>query len=222
MNKLYSIIISLCFIVVLPMTVVNVLLTHFFVTVEYAMPWFPSDEFGFSDTERYEYAIATVDALKSPTIQQDLATIGANSGKPIYIQREIDHLVDVKVVIDALNRIYYAALALFLLMIGVLTWKQDHSGLRIAFWQGALLMILCLLGLGAYASIDFFQFFTWFHSLFFKGDTWLFRLDDSLIRLFPIRFWMDAVVFILGSTFLVSLGLLLKLKPSNAVGVSTK
>ena len=204
------------------MTVVNVLLTHFFVTAEYAMPWFPPDQYGFTDAERYDYAIATVDALKSPTIAEDLAAIGDSAGEPIYIQREIEHLVDVKVVIDALNRVYFAALALFLLMVGVLTWKQEYIALRAAFWQGALLMILCLLGLGAYASIDFFQFFTWFHSLFFAGDTWLFRLDDSLIRLFPLRFWMDAVVLILGSTFLVSLGLLFGLKPSSGVGVSTK
>ena len=37
----------------------------------------------------------------------------------------------------------------------------------------------------------FWSFFGWFHSLFFSANTWLFEYSDTLIRLFPIRFWQD-------------------------------
>lgn len=41
----------------------------------------------------------------------------------------------------------------------------------------------------------FWNFFAWFHSLFFTGDSWLFLFSDTLIRLFPLRFWQDAFLF---------------------------
>ncbi len=41
----------------------------------------------------------------------------------------------------------------------------------------------------------FWNFFAGFHSLFFTGDSWLFSYSDTLIRLFPIRFWQDAFLF---------------------------
>jgi len=36
------------------------------------------------------------------------------------------------------------------------------------------------------------SFFVGFHALFFEGDSWLFLYSDTLIRLFPLRFWQDA------------------------------
>jgi integral membrane protein (TIGR01906 family) len=41
----------------------------------------------------------------------------------------------------------------------------------------------------------FWQFFTLFHQVFFTGDSWLFYYSDTLIRLFPIRFWQDAFLW---------------------------
>jgi uncharacterized membrane protein len=51
----------------------------------------------------------------------------------------------------------------------------------------------------------FWNFFAGFHSLFFEGDSWLFLYSDTLIRLFPLRFWQDAflwaAVIALGGAF---------------------
>ena len=41
----------------------------------------------------------------------------------------------------------------------------------------------------------FWAFFEGFHSLFFEGDSWLFQYSDTLIRLFPLRFWQDTFLF---------------------------
>jgi integral membrane protein (TIGR01906 family) len=54
--------------------------------------------------------------------------------------------------------------------------------------------------LGLYILLNFNNFFTRFHHLFFEGDTWLFRRDDTLIRLFPNDFWFDASAGIAGLT----------------------
>jgi uncharacterized membrane protein len=49
--------------------------------------------------------------------------------------------------------------------------------------------------------------------LFFSGDTWLFAYSDTLIRLFPIRFWEDCFIYIGGFSLIVGLVLGLRLKP---------
>ena len=57
----------------------------------------------------------------------------------------------------------------------------------------------------------FWGFFTAFHKLFFVGDSWLFLYSDTLIRLFPIRFWQDAfllaAVIALGGGVALGMGL---------------
>ena len=60
----------------------------------------------------------------------------------------------------------------------------------------------------------FWSFFAGFHSLFFEGDSWLFLYSDTLIRLFPIRFWQDA--FLLAAAIALGGGVAL------ALGLRTK
>ena len=56
--------------------------------------------------------------------------------------------------------------------------------------------------LGIYILLNFGSFFTEFHHVFFEGSTWLFRRDDTLIRLFPTAFWFDAATTIAAMTVL--------------------
>ena len=49
------------------------------------------------------------------------------------------------------------------------------------------------------------QFFTDFHRIFFANGTWTFTLQDTLIRLFPGQFWMDAGIVIGALVLLASL-----------------
>ena len=45
-------------------------------------------------------------------------------------------------------------------------------------------------------TVSFWNFFTVFHEIFFKGDSWLFLYSDTLIRLFPLPFWESAFAFV--------------------------
>jgi len=45
--------------------------------------------------------------------------------------------------------------------------------------------------------------------VFFEGDTWLFLPTDTLIRLYPEKFWFDAAVGIGGLTLLEAIALIL-------------
>jgi len=72
----------------------------------------------------------------------------------------------------------------------------------------ALVGLIAALGIGLSPEI-FWSFFAGFHRLFFEGNSWLFAYSDTLIRLFPIRFWQDA--FLLAALISSAGGLLLVL-----------
>jgi uncharacterized membrane protein len=87
-------------------------------------------------------------------------------------------------------------------------------------WLGGWLMTGLALTIGAIVVVGiavnpdvFWQFFTLFHELFFTGNSWLFYFSDTLIRLFPIRFWQDAFLLAAAIALGGGLGLVFGLKP---------
>jgi integral membrane protein (TIGR01906 family) len=84
----------------------------------------------------------------------------------------------------------------FLLAVGLWArfggwWSDFVRGVR----RGGWLTLGLAAGIGIFAAVSFWQFFTVFHSLFFSEDSWMFLYSDTLIRLFPMRFWQDAFIF---------------------------
>jgi integral membrane protein (TIGR01906 family) len=128
-------------------------------------------------------------------------------GSPLYNERELSHMLDVKILVQ---QVFVAWIALLSVYAGVFLWAW--RGKWLARLWGALAvggrwtitLILCILAL---VAVSFNWLFTMFHRLFFTGDTWLFLYSDSLIRLFPIPFWRDA--FILMGVFTIGAALLL-------------
>ena len=57
---------------------------------------------------------------------------------------------------------------------------------------GCFGLLAVLTGVSILVYANFGLFFTLFHRLLFEGDSWLFAFTDTLIQLFPVRFWMDA------------------------------
>ena len=48
--------------------------------------------------------------------------------------------------------------------------------------------------IGVVMAVSWWEFFTAFHRIFFKEGTWVFLRSDTLIRLFPMAFWIDVAV----------------------------
>ena len=44
--------------------------------------------------------------------------------------------------------------------------------------------------------VSFDSFFTRFHAVLFETGTWTFLYSDTLIRLFPIKFWADVAAIV--------------------------
>ncbi|MBK9926211.1 MAG: TIGR01906 family membrane protein [Anaerolineales bacterium] len=181
---------------------VRVLLTPLFLQIEYNMPYFPPDEYGFTKEDRLQWAPYALTYLVNNADISYLGDLKFDDGKPLYNERELSHMADVKRVTKGALNVWYVTLVL---LIGLGLWSKFgswgqayRSGLRRGGWlmvglAGAVGLIV-VVGITVNPNV-FWDFFAGFHSLFFEGDSWLFLFSDTLIRLFPLRFWQDAFLF---------------------------
>jgi integral membrane protein (TIGR01906 family) len=180
----------------------RVLLTPLFLQVEYNMPYFPPDEFGFTKADRLRWAPYALNYLTNSADISYLSDLKFEDGKPLYNERELSHMNDVKRVTQGALKVWYISLAA-LALLGVWAWAGGWGqAYRLGLMRGGWLMVILAITIGVIALVGiavnpdiFFSFFAGFHSLFFEGDSWLFLFSDTLIRLFPIRFWQDAFLF---------------------------
>ena len=183
-------------------TALRILLTPIYFNIEYRMPYFPVDEYGMTQQDRLKWAPFAVEYLVNSADISYLGDLKFEDGSPLYNERELKHMADVKNVVRGALNVWYISLAA-LTVLAILAYRQawvpDYvSGLR----HGGMWMIGLAVSIGLIAGVGiaanpnvFWQFFTFFHSLFFEGDSWLFYYSDTLIRLFPIRFWQDAFLW---------------------------
>ena len=186
--------------VALLLTSVRLLLTPAFVRLDYAVPGFPQDAYGFSTPDRISWADVSLDYLLNDEPIAFLGELKFDDGQAVYNERELKHMLDVKILVQQAMGVWLAALAaslVLLLLIGQFAgWDRALQALRNGA-RATLVVMGILLVLIAAA----FQFvFVGFHRVFFQGDTWLFLYSDTLIRLFPERFWLTAFVGIVVGT----------------------
>ena len=195
----------------------RILLTPIFYNIEYRLPWFPSDPYGFSQEDRLKLAPYAVDYLLNNVDISYLGDLTFEDGSPLFNERELSHMHDVKLVTKGALRVWYVTVVL-MVGLGVWAhygnwWQAYRAGLR----RGGWLMIGLVVVIALFGAIAFWQLFRLFHALFFEGDTWLFEYSDTLIRLFPIQFWQDAFLWagIISVGGALGLALGLREKPSQ-------
>lgn len=182
---------------------VRLLLTHGYLQLEYQSPGFPADEYGFSTDDRLRWGTYGVDYLLNKAPPEFLGNLQLPGGEPLFTSREVSHMHDVKLVVGGLLRIWYVVMAI-ILVAGLSSWRLGWFSVFRAGLRGGGILTLIIAGgagllgtLGASGSGDlFWEFFRGFHGLFFAGDSWLFSYSDTLIRLYPLRFWQDAIVYL--------------------------
>jgi integral membrane protein (TIGR01906 family) len=204
--------------ILLPLTLISLgvrlVLTHTFLEIEYRIPGFPADDYGFTRQDRLQWSKISWDYLLNNADISYLRNLTFPDGSTLFNERELSHMQDVKRVVKPVLWLGYAA-GFILLGIGLWArfgtwWSEFVNGLR----RGGWLTVGLVAFIGIFAGVSFWQFFTVFHELFFSGDSWLFLNSDTLIRLFPLPFWQVAFLFP-GALILLSglaLGLGLKTK----------
>ena len=189
------------------MTAVRILIAPWYPQVEYRMPYFPIDNYGFTLEDRLQWSAPSIEYLINDAGISYLGELRFQDGTPIYNERELSHMLDVKKLVRSTN-LAWAILGVAFGAIFILAWRgRWMPQLWGALENGGkftITLILCILAL---VTVSFEWLFTMFHRLFFTGDTWIFLYSDTLIRLFPIPFWRDA--FILMGVFTIGAAVLL-------------
>jgi integral membrane protein (TIGR01906 family) len=209
-----GIIITICVPVVICVISISFLLSPVFMNLEYNRPGFPPDNYGFTTAERLEFGNQTRRYLVSNMTLDDLRELEFENGESIYIERELEHLLDVKIVLNGLFRVFWISAGI-LLLAGVYSakkdwWQQYKSSISRGGWLTTFLLGLIIV----LTVVNFQSLFIYFHRIFFEGNSWLFKYSDTLIRLFPIQFWQD-VFLVFGLLTLVGgilIGLLLRVE----------
>lgn len=219
---LLSYLVSLATPLVLIGLALRILLTPLYYTIEYNMPYFPADEYGFTKEDRLKWAKPSVEYLVNSADISYLGDLKFDNGTPIYGEAELSHMHDVKNVVQGALKAWYLSIVV-LILLAILAQRSGWmplylTGLRRGGWWmiGLAATLGFIAGAGILLNPDiFWNFFAWFHSLFFEGDSWLFYYSDTLIRLFPIRFWQDAVIAMAVIALGGGLGLAFGLKTTN-------
>lgn len=184
-------------------------LSPVFVNFEYKLPNFPADTYGFTTEERLVWANYSIWYLLGEISDEEFSTLQFLDGAPLFNEREISHMIDVRDLTLVMLAIW-RLLSVFFMIVLFIGWKNNwlHALFR-ALENGARITLAIIIGILVYVLINFNQLFTLFHQIFFEGDSWLFYLSDTLIRLFPIKFWQDLFIYIGSFCILTSLILII-------------
>ncbi|MGJ9403253.1 TIGR01906 family membrane protein [Arthrobacter sp. KK5.5] len=162
-----------------------------FLWLEYNRPGFPDDQFGFTAGERLIYGSYGVDYLNNAAGPDYLGGLVESGGNALFLASEVAHMADVKAVVAGsflAGLILLAAVALIVFYLG----RKYAGGVRRGLFAGSVATVVVMVAVGLLAAIDWQAFFAGFHRVFFADGTWTFRFSDTLIRLFPPQFWIDA------------------------------
>jgi hypothetical protein len=174
----------------------------------------PPDAAGWSQEERLDLALLTLAYLQHPEPAETAVRFLEKerlpgTQEPLYNERELAHLVDVKRLTDGIigwRDQLNGWLGLGLLLL--LAWPRSRLPAVRAMQRGAAFSLALLCGVALLVSLLWPQFFYGFHLALFPPGSWTFAGSDSLIRLFPEVFWLRYAEQVM-TTLLVSAGAIL-------------
>lgn len=178
--------------IVLLLTNVRLLLTPTFVQVEYSTPGFPADPYGFSRDDRLRWSRPALEFVLNRAEPAFLGDLRFDDGSPAFNPRELSHMVDVQRLVQQAMVVWVASLAALALALAAVWRLEGRRALRSQLRRGGLATLIAMGTLIVILALSFSALFVGFHRVFFDTGTWVFFRSDTLIRLFPERFWRDA------------------------------
>ena len=211
-QKILAWVVRLVVPVVLTLLAVRLVMNPWYVEFEYRTPNFPSDEYGFTREERLKYSKVAIAYLLNSEDISFLGDLRFPEGQQapgfscqfmedctkMYNDRELGHMLDVKLVVQGALKVLYAGIAI-LAVLGIWAWFGNWWKAYLAGLQGGGWLTVALLGgIILFVLLAFGVIFVFFHEIFFASGTWTFYYSDTLIRMFPERFWRDTFLMVGG------------------------
>ena len=194
-------ILSAIIVIFLPLAILlsnlRIFINPWFTTYEYSRTGFPPDSMGMSTDTRVRLANRAIKYLVTSENVSYLNQDKDVDGNPMYNERELHHMEDVKLLVGRVLILWRTSI---LLVIGSFMWlyfkPNTDDIIKQSVSYGSGVIVVGIIALLAYILINFDSFITNFHQIFFEAGTWTFSYTDMLIRLFPPRFWSDVATYI--------------------------
>ena len=169
-------------------------------------------ELNMEKSELDKVAAHLIDYIAGDAKELNISAVVDGEERLFFSKREVEHMVDVKVIFNAFTII--AIIAACFMLVCVIWYKR--KGMIQMLSKYMLVTILCTVSaislFAVFCIIDFDGMFTLFHKVLFTNDLWL--LDpstDLLINIVPLQFFIDiaaniGVVFV---SIVVAAGIML-------------
>lgn len=163
----------------------------------YAKKDFPEDIYGLPEEYRKRLAKIGLRAVLSDEAFEEFKKAKLPDGMRAFNAREIEHIHDVKAFLKRFFPAVYVAT--FLWLLGFLILRSAHYLILSGF-----LGILTLSILGVLVFTNYERAFEIFHVITFDPYSWRFFYTDTLIRIYPMKFWYDATKVVAIMSFILS------------------
>lgn len=189
----------------------RVMVNTWYPRFEYAKADFPPDSYGFTQADRLELGAVCINFLNASEPPEEAIRMLVElrlpgTDQPLFNLYELSHMIDVKRLTDILWRVLLAAgIVVVAGLAGLLVRRATRRDGYAALFVGGALTTGLLVVLIALVLLSWRWFFIAFHDVFFAAGTWTFNWTDSLIRLFPDRFWFDAGVLLVGGALAMAI-----------------
>ncbi len=208
-------ILAIAFVLSLPLLIVSTNLRAMVTDRDFLLAGFRDNDVGavtgLDDRQLQRVADAFVAYFQAPPGRMDVQVTINGQQRPLFNEREIEHMQDVQALIQLFLRLQVIAAGVVLVRLAFMV-AVDRSprGLGLEMlWSSALIVLLVVL-VGALSFVDFTDLWTRFHQVAFRNDLWL--LDprtDYLIMLFPEPFWYTGTLRMAAGTALMTAGVAL-------------
>jgi len=225
-QNLLSWVTVLLVVVALVLAAVRLLLFPWYPALEYRIPGFPDDPFGFTLQQRLEYSRLAVEYLTNPAEISFLGDLRFPEGEQaplrscqppddctrLFNDRELQHMLDVKNTVRGALWVWNGAL-LCLLLLGFWALRGGWMGaFQLGLERGGWATLIVVGAITLFVVLAFNVIFVTFHQVFFQAGTWSFPYSDTLIRLFPERFWQDVFLAVVIISGVLGLGMALLMR----------
>ena len=180
---------------VTPILVVNafrVLATGTFVRHELGRDGFPPDRYGLTAPQRRALALTGLRSIEPGSegiVLLERSTLP--DGSPAFGRRELAHMRDVRTLFGHALRLQLIAVAVIAVLALAFARTRMRTVVPVGLIAGAFGTLTIAVLAVPVILLGFDGFFTRFHEVFFSGDSWRFSDTDTLIRIYPERFWQD-------------------------------
>jgi integral membrane protein (TIGR01906 family) len=190
--------VSLAFVVLLPFLLISTSLRSVVTDRDFLLRGFQDNDVsattGLDEPQLERIADALVAYFQAPPGQIQMQVTVRGQSRPLFNEREVEHMQDVQALIQFFLRmglVAGVAVVVRLALAVVLDRSPVPLG-RELLWSTALIVGLVVL-VAVLSLIDFDSLWIRFHQIAFRNDLW--QLDparDYLIMLFPEPFWYTA------------------------------